>query len=48
LVREAGRIDSEGSFQNGKGSGTFQFTAKAGFVSADEEPRLRLREGISK
>ena len=27
LVREAGRIDCEGSFQNGKGSGTFQFTA---------------------
>src|SRR4051794_13837338 len=25
LVREAGRIDCEGSFQNGKGSGTFRF-----------------------
>ena len=34
LVREAGRIDCEGSFQNGKGSGTFQFTANPGFVSA--------------
>ena len=34
LVREAGRIDCEGSFQNGKGSGTFQFTANQGFVSA--------------
>jgi len=34
LVREAGRIDCEGSFQNGKGSGTFQFTANQSFVSA--------------
>ena len=34
LVREAGRIDLEGSFQNGKGSGTFRFTGDPGFVSA--------------
>lgn len=34
LVREAGRIDCEGSFQNGKGSGTFRFTGNAGFLSA--------------
>src|SRR5918993_3488111 len=34
LVREAGRIDLQGSFQNGKGSGTFRFTANAAFVSA--------------
>jgi len=34
LVREAGRIDCEGSFQNGRGSGTFQFTGNPGFVSA--------------
>ena len=34
LVREAGRIDCEGSFQNGKGSGTFRFTGNLGFVSA--------------
>lgn len=34
LVREAGRIDLEGSFQNGKGSGTFRFTPNPGFVSA--------------
>ena len=34
LVREAGRIDCEGSFQDGKGSGTFRFTGNHGFVSA--------------
>ncbi|HKY41748.1 MAG TPA: hypothetical protein VJM50_01530 [Pyrinomonadaceae bacterium] len=34
LVREAGRIDCEGTFQNGKGSGTFRFTGNAAFVSA--------------
>src|SRR4051812_46589523 len=34
LVREAGRIDCEGTFQDGKGSGTFQFTPNVAFVSA--------------
>jgi hypothetical protein len=33
LVREAGRIDCEGSFQNGKGSGTFRFTGNQSFIS---------------
>lgn len=33
IVREAGRVDCEGSFQNGKGSGTFRFTPNAAFVS---------------
>ena len=34
LVREAGRIDCEGSFQSGKGSGTFQFSPNQAFVAA--------------
>ena len=34
IVREAGRIDCEGTFQDGKGSGTFKFTGNPGFVSA--------------
>ena len=34
LVREAGTIECEGSFQNGKGSGTFRFTGSQAFVSA--------------
>ena len=34
LVREAGRIDLEGSFENGKGAGTFNFSGNPNFVSA--------------
>ena len=34
LVREAGRIDCEGSFQDAKGSGTFTFTGNPSFVAA--------------
>lgn len=34
LIREAGRIDLEGSFQDGKGSGTFRFTGNQQFVAA--------------
>lgn len=33
IVREAGTIDCEGSFQNRKGSGTFTFTGNQSFVS---------------
>jgi hypothetical protein len=34
LVREAGRVDMEGSFQNGRGSGTFRFIGNQSFISA--------------
>ncbi len=34
LVREAGTIDCEGSFQNNKGTGAFRFTSNPQFVSA--------------
>lgn len=34
LVREAGRIDCEGTFKDGQGSGTFQFTPNLSFISA--------------
>jgi hypothetical protein len=34
LVREAGRIDYEGSFQNGRGSGTFSFTGDQGYLAS--------------
>ena len=34
LIREAGTIDCEGVFKDGKGAGTFRFTANPQFVSA--------------
>lgn len=34
LAREAGTIDCEGTFVNGKGSGTFRFTPNYGFADA--------------
>ena len=34
LVREAGTIEAEGTFVNGKGSGTFRFIPDAGYLSA--------------
>jgi hypothetical protein len=34
LVREAGTVECEGSFQNGRGSGTFRFMGSQAFVSA--------------
>jgi hypothetical protein len=44
LVREAGRIDCEGSFQNGKGSGTFRFTGNQSFVSGMKSRGLDFEE----
>ena len=34
LVREAGTIDCQGAFADGKGSGTFTFTPNRGFIDA--------------
>jgi hypothetical protein len=34
LAREAGTIECEGTFVNGKGSGTFRFTPNYGFANA--------------
>lgn len=53
IVREAGRIDLEGSFQEGKGAGTFTFTGNPNFISAmksrgfdfDERAKRRNDDG---
>lgn len=48
LVREAGRIDCEGSFQNGKGSGTFTFTSNPSFVSAMKSRGFDFEQEVSR
>ena len=51
IVREAGRIDCEGSFRQGRGSGTFTFTPNPSFVAAmrargfDFEKESSMRHG---
>ena len=45
LVRETGRIDCEGTFQNGKGSGTYRFTGNAAFISAMKSRGFDFSEG---
>ncbi|CAN5849695.1 hypothetical protein BH18ACI4_BH18ACI4_04780 [soil metagenome] len=45
LVREAGTIECEGSFQNAKGSGTFRFTGNQSFVSAMKSRGFDFDEG---
>ncbi len=48
LVREAGTIDCEGSFTNGKGVGTFRFTANPQFVSAMKSRGFDFEKNSSK
>ncbi|HEY8227307.1 MAG TPA: hypothetical protein VIG25_18695, partial [Pyrinomonadaceae bacterium] len=45
LVREAGTIECEGSFQDGKGSGTFRFTGSQAFVSAMKSRGFDFEKG---
>jgi len=47
LVREAGRVDCEGSFQNGKGAGTFRFTGNLAFVSAMKSRGFNFERSVN-
>ena len=47
LAREAGTIDAEGTFQNGKGSGTFRFTPNMAFLSAMKSRGFDFEKGDS-
>lgn len=47
LVREAGRIDCEGSFQDAKGSGTFRFTGNLAFASAMKSRGFDFETGMN-
>jgi len=44
LTREAGTIECEGTFTNGKGSGTFTFTPNQAFVSGMESRGYKLSD----
>ena len=48
LVREAGTIDCEGNFTNGKGAGTFHFTSNPQFVSAMKSRGFDFEKSNSK
>ena len=48
LVREAGTIECTGNFTNGKGAGTFRFTANPQFVSAMKSRGFDFEKSSSK
>jgi hypothetical protein len=48
LVREAGTIDCEGTFTNGKGAGTFTFTGNQSFVDAMKSRGFDFEKSSSK
>ena len=45
LAREAGNIDAEGTFQNGKGSGTFHFTPNMAFLASMKSRGFDFEKG---
>ncbi len=47
MVREAGTIECEGTFVNGKGSGTFRFTSNRSFVDAMKSRRFDFEKRSS-
>lgn len=47
LVREAGTIECEGSFTNGRGSGTFRFVPNMGFVDAMQSRGFDMQQSKS-
>lgn len=48
IVRDAGTIECEGSFQAGKGSGTFRFIPNSSFVSAMQSRGFDFTKSTSK
>ena len=45
LAREAGTIDADGTFQDGKGNGTFRFTPNMAFLSAMKSRGFDFEKG---
>jgi hypothetical protein len=48
IVREAGTIECEGTFQDGKGAGTYRFTSNPQFVSAMKTRGFDFEKSTSK
>lgn len=48
LVREAGTVECEGAFVNGKGSGTFRFTPDGGYLGAMKSRGFDFEKAITK